>query len=326
MPAETRRRRRGSGGAILHFEPSSPPAGLVATRASAALYTDANGVTQTAGVNVLRDAHFIGGRRMILLEATRTNHFLNSGAPVTQTTPVLAVGTYTVSVTGPGNVTISAGTATITGAAVASAGVPRTFQVTVAGTVTYTVAAGPTTVQAELGASASSYIATAGAAVIRAGDVVTIPFVFPSQSLTALYSFIDLGTQITGAGIFEIGQIGVHPALASLASGSVNTSGTWNNGTANQFMGTAASGIVQGDLVEVRVFLTPAGVAQYGIARNGGAEVIYAPTAGQAISGANWGGGTIKLNQYTTGAAGYQGFLKLAIAMGVHSLGEMRSL
>jgi len=39
---------------------------------------DANGVLQTIAQNVLRDAHYIGGRRTILLEESRLNNYLHS--------------------------------------------------------------------------------------------------------------------------------------------------------------------------------------------------------------------------------------------------------
>lgn len=42
-------------------------------RAGSATYIDANGVVQTAGAGVLRDAHYIGGVRTTLLEGSRTN-------------------------------------------------------------------------------------------------------------------------------------------------------------------------------------------------------------------------------------------------------------
>lgn len=50
------------------------------TRASTATYIDRNGVVRTAASGVPRDAHFIGGKRHVLLESARTNICLQSSA------------------------------------------------------------------------------------------------------------------------------------------------------------------------------------------------------------------------------------------------------
>lgn len=49
------------------------PAGSTFSRASTATYVDANGDVQTAAAGVMRDAHYIGGERTVLLEGARTN-------------------------------------------------------------------------------------------------------------------------------------------------------------------------------------------------------------------------------------------------------------
>lgn len=51
------------------------------TRADAstcATYVDSAGVVQTVAANVLRDSHFVGGNRTVLLEGARTNKILRS--------------------------------------------------------------------------------------------------------------------------------------------------------------------------------------------------------------------------------------------------------
>lgn len=69
-----------------------------------------------------------------------TNYFVNSAAAATQTTQSLAPGTYTIWCEGSnGSITVSAGTATITGAGTATPGAPVTFTVVTAGTVVLTV-------------------------------------------------------------------------------------------------------------------------------------------------------------------------------------------
>lgn len=110
-----------------------------------------------------------------LSEQSRTNYFLNSAAPVTQTSGSLATGTYTLWMTGTGSVAVAGNTATITGAGTAVTGTPVTFVVTVLGTVDFTVTGTPTIVQAENGAYASSYIPTTAATVTRNADMLSYP-------------------------------------------------------------------------------------------------------------------------------------------------------
>lgn len=56
---------------LLAYTPGS--VGHTFTRASAAAYRDADGAFKTVGVDVLRDAHFVGAERTTLLEGQRTN-------------------------------------------------------------------------------------------------------------------------------------------------------------------------------------------------------------------------------------------------------------
>lgn len=78
----------------------------------------------------------------VIIDSTGlTNYFVNSAAAATQTTPSLAPGTYTIWCEGAnGSITVSAGTATISGAGTATPGSPVTFTVLTAGTVVLTVA------------------------------------------------------------------------------------------------------------------------------------------------------------------------------------------
>lgn len=148
------------------------------TRASQATFFDVTGTLQTATTNVPRfdfdpNTHLLNG---LLLEESRTNFLLNSGAPVTQTTASLGTGTYTLWVVGTGTATSSAGTATATGLGAATAGSPNVLVVTVAGTITVTITGGPPTrFQLENGANPTSYIPTTGTTATRAADVGTIP-------------------------------------------------------------------------------------------------------------------------------------------------------
>ena len=110
-----------------------------------------------------------------LAEGARTNYFLQSLTPATQTIATLATGTYTASVGAGGTLAISAGTATITGGGTATSTTPLTFDVQVSGTVVATVASAPAWGQVELGGFASSLIPTTTVAVTRNADVLTYP-------------------------------------------------------------------------------------------------------------------------------------------------------
>jgi hypothetical protein len=87
-----------------------------------------------------------------------------TATPATQTTASLGTGTYTLWCEGTGSCIASAGTATITGEAAASAGAPDQFEVTVAGTVTVTVTGSLTTFNLTNTAYQHPYIANTGAA------------------------------------------------------------------------------------------------------------------------------------------------------------------
>jgi hypothetical protein len=124
------------------------------------------GLIEAVGANVARFEE-VGGHRALLIEPEGTNYFLNSDAPVTQTTGSLGTGTYTAWIDGTGSATIAANTATITGAGAATDGTPVTFVVTVAGTVDVTIAGGPPDrCQVENGPVQTSYIVTPGAEVL----------------------------------------------------------------------------------------------------------------------------------------------------------------
>lgn len=119
----------------------------------------------------------------LLIEEARTNAFLNSDAPATQS-PTLGTGNFCLWLFGAGSATVAAGTATGTGFGVATQGSPVVFNLSVGGTVSVTIAGGPTRVQLENGDGPTSYIATAGATVTRNADVISMPYQ-PFMSLVA---------------------------------------------------------------------------------------------------------------------------------------------
>jgi hypothetical protein len=89
-----------------------------------------------------------------LLEWTPHNLFLNSGVPATQSVTTIVGAPYTVTVTGTGTLTGSAGAA-----GVASAGSPLIYVATTT-TSRITLAGSLTTIQMNLGRQATAYLAT----------------------------------------------------------------------------------------------------------------------------------------------------------------------
>lgn len=142
---------------------------LTFTRASVANRTNSVGVIESVATGVPRIEHPVGdGCPSILLEPQRTNLFLNSFAPVTQTITVVNGSIYTVSIKG--------GTATLSGAGTGSAttGSNRTFTAS-STSLTVTITGSPEWCQVELGSFATSIITTTGAAVTRIADALDSP-------------------------------------------------------------------------------------------------------------------------------------------------------
>jgi hypothetical protein len=148
----------------------SLPAGITFSRSTVATYFDATGTMQSAAANTPRwdydpVTHVLNG---LLIEEARTNLLLNSATLTTQSVTTTAVAT-TLSFYGTGTVTKSG---TATGALVgtgATQRVTQTFTPT-AGSLTLTVTGSVTNAQLEAGATATSYIPTAGASANRVQD------------------------------------------------------------------------------------------------------------------------------------------------------------
>lgn len=159
----------------------TPTSLLTCTRATTTSYAPTStGAYTSFGANVPRITD-LG----LLTEEARTNLFLNSQAPATQSVTVVNASVYTVSVIGTGSITLSgAGTGTV------SQGSPVTF--TASTTSLTCTTAGITgsfvNVNVELGAFATSPIVTAGASASRAQDVVTLTTVPVSGTTWSAFS------------------------------------------------------------------------------------------------------------------------------------------
>lgn len=138
-------------------------------------FIGANGQWQTAAINELPLIYDPTTLKClgIQVEINRTNLILNSDTLSGQSVSVTAQA-YALSFYGPGTVTLSgAATATVVGTGAFPTRTILTFTPT-AGTLTLTVTGSVLYAQLEVGASASTYIATTGNTRLRASDVPII--------------------------------------------------------------------------------------------------------------------------------------------------------
>lgn len=145
------------------------------TRAGTGTRINPFGEVETIATGLPRIDHdrVTGARRGLLVEDARTNLFLQSGAPATQTVSGEAAQ-HALSFYGTGTITLSgAHSATLAGTG-ANARAVLIFTPS-AGALTLTVAGSVQLAQLEAGNCATSYIPTTTAPVTRARDVVSVP-------------------------------------------------------------------------------------------------------------------------------------------------------
>jgi Concanavalin A-like lectin/glucanases superfamily len=166
-------------------------------------YTQADGSLITFAANTLRT-----GTAGLLSEESRSNVFLNSDVPVTQSISVTAQA-YTLSFYGTGTITLSgvSSAGPLTGSGGATTRVTLTFTPT-AGSLTLTLSGSPQKVQLEAGSTASSYIPTAGTAVTRSADAVSFSDVtWLTNGSQSLYAEINLPASSTFAWLAYISDV-----------------------------------------------------------------------------------------------------------------------
>lgn len=169
------RARGGATSFMYNFASASLPSGVTFARASSGTRFNASGVMVSEAANVPRfDYDPVSlALRGLLVEERRTNLFLQSAAPATQSITVSA-STYTLSFYGIGNIILSgAYSATITGNAAFPTRSTLTFTPS-AGTLTLTVNGSISYPQLEGGSFATSYIPTTSSAKTRASDIISI--------------------------------------------------------------------------------------------------------------------------------------------------------
>lgn len=161
---------------------------------------------------------------------TRTNLFLNSFAPVTQTITISNTTQYTVSMTGTGSLTLSGGG---TGTVTASAPVTFTSSST---SLTVTVSGSPSTVNVTTGAFAVPPIQTAGTSATVVGNQQVIDLT--GKLATGASGFMQVSIQNPSGGAFD-------PYVFDISDGTANNRLNVRNNSTNFRVSAAAGGVSQ---------------------------------------------------------------------------------
>jgi hypothetical protein len=182
------------------------PSYVTFTRAGTAtdgLYTDSSGSSYNS---YSTDVPRIFAGRGLLVEESQTNYLLNSASPVTQTTAALAATWYTAWMIGSGSMAITQGATPI---GTATAGAPVLFSAPGSATYTATVTGSVNRFQINNGATATSFIPTAGTTVTRAADVARlspIPWFLVGARGTLWCEFQSVGMQLSQTQVASIGK------------------------------------------------------------------------------------------------------------------------
>jgi hypothetical protein len=267
---------------------------LTNARSSVAYRNNASNVLEQMAANVGR-VHYIGGVPTLLVEPPRTNLFLNSFTPVTQTITVVNGTVYTVSING--------GTATLSGAGSGSAttGSNRTF--TASGTsLTVTISGSPTWCQVEAGALASLVIATLGSPVTKVADTNSVTRTFTQAQTIFQTIYLNAGS-LSDGGVYCIFE-------ARLSASSRITFYRFNNtiqidviNTTTQYSGTVftITSPIKDAVYKIAITFTP---TVFKVFVNG--ALVYTSAT---LSMPNLGSATLSIGCFISGVLQYNGSL-----------------
>lgn len=174
-------------------------------------------------------------------------------------------------------------------------------------------------------AFSTSEIPTTTVAVTRGADSYSLPFTTPPQELTVYAKFVEGGTLLSSARVFEIGNAaGANPKLTLYSSG-IGYNAYHHNGAASVSSG-ATTGPVIGDTTELLLRLFGDGSDDIVQSINAAAATTGTQSAANALPTA-WAGQLVWLNSIgTAGGIGFTAIQSLKIVAGARSLSEMRAL
>jgi hypothetical protein len=300
------------------------------TRASVASQNSSGGAWASVSSGVLRDNHYQLNtntstlERSTLIENNRTNNFLNSNTPATQSKS-LANGTYICSVYGSGSLAVTGAT---TGNGTAVAGTPVIFTVTGGPlSVTFTLTGSLNNVMVE-GVNQttdgwSSPTFTSGSTVSRALDNFQDSWgsALP-QSMTIYLRFFDMNKN-TGGTLFALGS-NTAPYVHISPNSGTGYSVTFNNTSSVGSTITAAHN--WGDLIEIRAVLNPDGSIIAGASVNGAAEVTHTTTTTQAFP-LNWSDTIVRLGTLNGASSpGIAAYTHVFAVAGVQTMAQMKTI
>jgi hypothetical protein len=166
----------------------------------------------------------------------------------------------------------------------------------------------------------SSYIPTTTAAVTRAVDSLSFPFLPVPQAMTVYADCVDLNAS-TGS-YFSLGT-STHPELLLYNAGGPSREFYHHNGTSAVSKQRGAP--VFGQRTEFRCLLNNDGSVALGVSDNSAAEVVSTTSAALTLAAA-WATQVLYVNSEGGSFTGFLALRSLKIAAGVNSLNRMRWL
>jgi len=214
---------------------------LTFTRATNnAWYFDSTGTLQQANANIPRFDYDPATLALkgLLMEEARTNLFLNSQAPATQTITVSNATAYTVSFYGTGSIVLTGALATTMNGTSATA--LTSFTGTSGSTsLTCTCSGSLANVQVEAGTFATSRIVTAGASVARSQDnlsTTSIPWFNPTIGSMALTGIMEgINTTFTSR-VYEFSDAAETNFIGNILTTAGKPFGSMSTGNGGQVL------------------------------------------------------------------------------------------